>query len=103
MNPAPPTDPSPGHTGFAQIEDSEVVNWFQFMIISANSTTNEFVVMGDASGDIPNGGEFRVVGTLNDGTFTATAATVYSSGIGQSTIQVANILNNDTGGWIEHV
>ena len=103
LNPAPPTDPNPDHRGFVQIEDSEVVDWFQFILINANATTNVFTVMGDATNDIPNGGDFRVVGTLNDGTYTASAAPVYSGGLDQTTIQVANIPNNDTGGWIEHV
>lgn len=103
LNPAPPVDPPGGHLGFAQIEDSDVVDWFQFMIVSANSVTNEFTVVGDATSDIPNGGDFRVVGTLNDGTYTASAPTVYNGGLNQSTIQVASISVTDSGGWVEHV
>lgn len=103
LNPAPPTDPVGSYLGFAQIEDSEVVNWFQFTVISSNSTTNEFTVNGDVTFDIPNGGSFRVVGTLNDGTYVATATPVYDGFLDQSTIQVASIAITDTGGWVEHV
>ena len=103
VSPALPVDPPQGHLGFLQIEDTSVVNWFQFSIVSATAASNEFVVNGDATNDIPNGGDFRVIGTSNDGTYTATAAPTYNGGLDRTTIQVASIANNDTGGWVEHV
>ena len=103
LNPSPPVDPTIGHLGFVQIEDTEIVDWFQFMIVSADATTEIFTVIGDVTNDITNGTDFRVVGTLNDGTYTATAIPVFNGTLNQSTIQVADIPVNDTGGWVEHV
>ncbi len=103
VSPSLPTDPPVYELGWALTEDNTEITWFQFMLIEANSTTNQFTVKGDVTNDITNGGNFRVVGTTNYGFYTVTVAPTYNPTTDRSTVQVSNIPNDESGGWIEHV
>lgn len=96
-----PNQPDPGLDGVLRLENIDITNWFQYSLKSADSTTEEFIVNGDATGDIFVNAQFRVFGNgANNGIYTAAAAPVFD-GI-CTTIQVIEDITDDVvGGVIE--
>lgn len=109
-NPDLPVDPpgSPSLLGFFRLEDIDITDWFQYLIKEAKPERGSppvpvivFEVIGDATGDIQVGQEFRVFGTSNNGIYQTTAAPTFDPVSGTTDIPVAAITNNEKGGWLE--
>ncbi|MGI0077023.1 MAG: hypothetical protein ACREAU_06430, partial [Nitrosopumilaceae archaeon] len=89
-------------TGVIQLDNLDITNWFQYLITDANATTNIFTLYGNATGDIQNGMEIRVLGTANNnGVYLVTIAPVFNGT--HTLVPVNDILVDGQGGFIESV
>jgi hypothetical protein len=109
LSPGLPIPAPVDQLGLVEFPDAGEYNWFQYVLISANATSNQFTIVGDVTDDIPAGGQFQVVGTDNASNiigilYTSVGVPIYNPTTNRSTITVANVVSTDTrDGWIEHV
>lgn len=94
-------DPNIESLGYFQLDNVDATDWYQYVIVEANSTTNTFTVNGNPATNVMPGMEFRVFGTTNDGIYQALTISPFDVATNTTEIGVASIANDETGGWIE--
>lgn len=100
---------SPQQAGYFTLKNIDVTNWFQYLIKEARpergsppTPVNVFEVNGNATGDVQNGQQFRVMGTTNDGVYTVSSSPTFDPDSGTTDIPVVETIpNTERGGWVE--
>ena len=96
-----PNAPTTGLDGTLRLENVDVTDWFQYILKNADSTTEEFIVNGNATGDVASGMQFRVFNNgVNDGLYTSSGVAVYDAVSNCTTIPVTGDITTDLIGGV---